>query len=123
MLPVLFFLDLLSAVGIAIFLVAYFVGAVLHLAEDSCTKTGIQWNHPFHSWQIKGQITTTARPEDTKYRKKFLMVLGVIGGAMFFLPLVVEQIPFFLFSVLGLIVVIILWIGFGRFVAKCKIHQ
>lgn len=60
MLPVLFFLELLSLVALAIFLTGYLAGALLHLLEDSCTRTGIQWNFPFQSWRLKGQLRTTA---------------------------------------------------------------
>lgn len=68
---VLLLIDLLALVPLVIFLVAYVVGALLHLLEDNCTKTGIQWTHPFQDWEIRGDLTTTARRRDTVYQDAF----------------------------------------------------
>lgn len=122
LLPVLYFLGLIWLVGIGVFLTGYLVGAVLHLVEDSCTKTGIQWNFPFQSWRLKGQLRTTAHPEDMRTQQGFLTILGLGAAAMFFLPSVVDQYPAFVFSVLGLLLAIVLWSGFAVAIAKCRVY-
>lgn len=121
LLPILFVLDLLSIIGLGVFLAAYFVGAGLHLVEDSCTKSGIQWNFPFQSWKVRGRLTTTARPEDTKYQRGFLTVLGVGTGAMFFLPSLLDDVSVFLLATAGFVTVLVLWIGFSVGIARCGI--
>lgn len=120
---VLLFLEILSLPHLAIFLGAYLLGALLHLAQDSCTKTGIQWNYPFQDWEIKGGLTTTARPEDTKYQRGFLTVLGVLVGGFFLLPLVFTRVPAVLVSAGSTFVAAILWLFFGKVVAKCRIDR
>ena len=47
------FLTVLTA-----FLAGYLFGALLHLLEDSCTKTGIMFLYPFSHRKIKGNIVT-----------------------------------------------------------------
>jgi hypothetical protein len=77
LLPILSVLKLLWLAGVLVVLVGYLGGAVLPLLQDSCTKTGTQWNFPFQDWRVRGPSTTTARPEDTVYQRRFLTVLGV----------------------------------------------
>lgn len=122
MLPVLYFLGLVWLVGIGVFLLGYLGGAVLHLVEDSCTKTGIQWNFPFQSWKIKGELTTTARPKDMRYQRYFLLILGVGAAAMFFVPSIVEGLSIIVFSLIGLLVAVVSWTVFAVGVARCRIH-
>lgn len=121
MLPVLFLLELFWLVGIGVFLAGYLAGAVLHLVEDTCTKSGIQWNFPFQSWKLRGQITTTARPEDMRYQRGFLTVLGVSAGGMFIAPTIVTEISAILFSLVGLLLAIVLWSVFAVGVANCRL--
>ena len=121
LLPILYFLELLWLVGMGLFLAGYLAGAILHLVEDSCTKTGIQWNYPFQDWKVNGQITTTARSEDMRYQNGFLTVLGVGVAATFLVPTMVSQVPTFVFSIAGLVLAVLLWIVFGKFVAKCAV--
>lgn len=121
MVPVLVFLELFSVIGLAVFLVGYVTGAGLHLVEDSCTRTGIQWNYPFHDWKLKGQITTTTKPEDTRYQRGFLVVMGMAAVGMFLLWAVLEAVPLFVFPIGGALLAIVLWLIFARFVAKCRV--
>lgn len=123
LIPVLFMLDLLSSIGLGVFLAAYLAGAILHLVEDSCTKTGIQWNFPFQAWTVRGRLTTTARPEDTKYQRGFLTVLGLGAGAMFILPSIIEYVSAFLLAMSGFIIGLILWVGFSIGIARCEISR
>lgn len=122
LLPVLYFLELVWLVGVLVFLAGYLGGAVLHLVEDSCTKTGVQWNFPFQDWKIKGQLTTTARPEDVRYQQGFLTVIGVGVAGAFFAPTVVNQYPAWMFSVAGLFMAVLLWVGFASMIAKCEVR-
>lgn len=123
LLPVLFVLDLLSIIGLGVFLAAYLVGAVLHLIEDSCTKSGIQWNFPFQSWKVRGRLTTTARPEDTKYQRRFLTVLGIGAGAMFILPSLLDHVSVLLLAMAGFVTALVLWAGFSVGIARCGINR
>lgn len=121
LLPILFLLELFWLTGIGVFLAGYFAGTVLHLLEDSCTKSGIQWNFPFQSWKLSGQITTTARPEDMRYQQGFLTVLGIGAAGMFFIPTVMTHISAVLFALLGLGLAVMLWSVFVVGVAKCRV--
>lgn len=123
MTPILFFLDMIWTGGLAVFLGAYFGGAILHLVEDSCTKRGIQWIFPFQSWRLKGQIRTTADPSDMQYQRGFLSVLGLSGSALFLLPLMVTQYPPYWFSIGGLVLGVLLWLVFTIGFAKVRISR
>lgn len=114
-------LGLFSILHLAVFLAAYLAGAVLHLAEDSCTKTGIQWNFPFQDWEINGQLTTTARPEDTRYQNGFLTILGVVAAGLFLLSAMYPDFPAIALSITGAVLGAVLWLIFGRLVAKCRV--
>jgi membrane-bound metal-dependent hydrolase YbcI (DUF457 family) len=121
-LSVLVFLDLLWFTGLGLFLFGYLVGALLHLLEDSCTKSGIQWNYPFQSWKLRGEISTTARPEDMAYQRGLLTVLGVGSLGMFFAPTVTFDIPIIAFVLLGVGGVSLCWGIFTIRFAKCSVH-
>lgn len=122
LLPVLFLLGLLWIPGILLFMAGYLGGAVLHLVEDSCTKTGIQWNFPFQGWRVKGQITTTAKSEDMRYQRGLLTVLGVGVAGAFLVPSVVTAIPRFTFSIGGFVLAVLVWLVFAKAVAKCAVY-
>lgn len=121
MTPVLFFLDMIWLEGLAIFFGAFLGGAILHLVEDSCTKSGIQWNFPFQSWKLKGRIRTTADPSDMRYQQGFLSVLGVSAAGLFLLPLVVDQYPGYWYSIGGFGLGVLMWLVFAVGFAKIRI--
>lgn len=52
----------------AVFLVfaGMLIGQLLHLLEDSCTVSGINWKFPFGKKEINGQIYTFQKIEDKK---------------------------------------------------------
>lgn len=83
MTPLLIYLELFDSLFLAGFLGAYILGAFLHLLEDSCTKTGVTFNHPFSRKRLHGQLTTTARPEDTKWPRRFIVFHGALAGSLF----------------------------------------
>lgn len=122
LIPVLLVLDLVWFAGVGLFIAGYIVGAVLHLLEDSCTKSGIQWNFPFQTWKIKGQITTTARPEDMVYQRKFLTVLGFGAFGMFLAPNIATDVPEIVFVLIGVFGVILSWGIFAIVFANCTVH-
>lgn len=48
----------LSLALLPYFLSAYCGGALMHIVQDSCTKSGIAWNQPFNKFKIKGNLVT-----------------------------------------------------------------
>ena len=123
LLPLLYVLGIVSVVFIGVFLLAYLTGAILHLVEDSCTKSGIQWHYPFRQWRIRGNLTTTTRLADTIYQRVFSVILG--GGVvlLFFLPSIYSEISPILFALIGTVAGGVLWLCFAFFVAKCEITE
>lgn len=119
---ILLVLGLSVTLSLLAFLAAYLVGALLHLAEDSCTKTGIQWNYPFQEWELKGQLTTTATPEDVKYQNGFLVLLGSLAGSSFLLSATTTDIPPIALSLFGAVLAAVLWVVFAKWVAKCRVR-
>ena len=121
LLPVLWSLGLVWLVGLGAFFAGYLAGALLHLLQDSCTKTGIQWNFPFQSWRLQGQLTTTARPEDVYYQRGFLTVLGAAAFGMFLAPSLLETVPVLLLSLGGLALAVVCWSVFAVGIARCRL--
>jgi len=118
---VLYVIGLFSLRYIGVFLLAYLVGALLHLLEDSCTRSGIEWNYPFRSWTVRGQLVTTSKFEDTVYQRSFLVVVGGVAVALFFLPSMEPQISPLVFGLVGICLGVLLWATFTRFVANCEV--
>lgn len=56
LLPFFSYLD--STRLLVYFLAGYASGALLHIVQDSFTRSGIAWNQPFSSFKLRGQITT-----------------------------------------------------------------
>lgn len=111
----------LSVVYLGVFLVAYLVGALLHLLEDSCTRSGIEWNYPFRSWKVRGNLVTTPKLQDTIYQRLFFVVLGASAVALVFLPSMDPGTSPLVFALVGAIVGVVLWAAFARFVARCEL--
>lgn len=123
LLPVLYILDLFWIVGITVFMLGYLGGAILHLVQDSCTKSGIQWNFPFQKWKLRGQITTSAKREDMRYQRGFLTLLGAGVATMFFVPNMFQQIATMFYVILGLVVAVLSWTVFAVVVADCNVSK
>lgn len=121
LLPILYAIELFSVVFIVVFLLAYLVGSLLHLLEDNCTRSGIQWGYPFRRWKVRGRLKTTPRLRDAIYQRVFLLVLGGGVGVLFFLPSIYSGISPILFAAFGLFIGSILWVLFARYVAKCEV--
>lgn len=65
-----------ASVTLLIFLTAYMTGALLHMLQDSCTKTGIAWNSPFSRTKLKGQLKTGKDMKAPRYFLYWLIVLN-----------------------------------------------
>ena len=79
--PLLLLLEVFSFTYFTIFLSAYASGAFLHMLEDSCTKTGIKWNSPFSETRLKGELTTSSKPEHVRRPRYMVYMLGTISVA------------------------------------------
>lgn len=62
------------------------IGQFLHLLEDSCTVSGINWKFPFGTKELKGQIYTFQKEEGRKDFRPLLyqMMLGSVSLILFF---------------------------------------
>lgn len=78
--PVLIYTGFFAFMPLAVFLFGYIFGALLHILEDSCTKSGIAWNAPFSSTKLKGGLTTG---EDNRQPRTLLYTLGILSIAVF----------------------------------------
>lgn len=76
-------LGLLSPVYLTCFLLGYVFGGLMHLLEDSCTKTGIKWNYPFSDRKLKGRLRTTSKHRDTRIPHYFFTLLGITAIVSF----------------------------------------
>lgn len=106
-----------------LFLLAYLFGSFLHLLEDSATKTGIAFNYPFSKKRLKGELSTSAHPEDVKTPRRFLYSLGIL----LFLSYIVSagqivKYPDWQITVVFAIIITIMWYLFLFAVAKAKIE-
>ncbi len=70
-----------GSMSLLIYLMAgYTAGAVLHMVQDSLTRSGIKWNQPFSSVKLKGQLRTgkdTLRPQTFLATLISLILLGI----------------------------------------------
>jgi membrane-bound metal-dependent hydrolase YbcI (DUF457 family) len=71
---------------ILIIFVGLIVGQFLHLYEDSCTISGINWGFPFKTRELKGSIRTfnrkDQRPKVFAWMFYFLFILIAIGYSL-----------------------------------------
>ncbi|WP_414838301.1 metal-dependent hydrolase [Candidatus Nanosalina sp. VS9-1] len=112
--PVLMYLGFFSVPHLAVFLSAYAFGALLHMLEDSCTKSGIAWNEPFSSRKLKGDLTTG---EDIRKPRILLYMLGGLTVPVFYLSFVSSRgLELFEVSLLSFALVSLAWIIFMAFV-------
>lgn len=116
-------LGLFNPVYLSFFLLGYLSGGLMHLLQDSCTKTGIKWNHPFSQKKLKGRLRTTSKPEDTRLPHVFLLVLGVTSMTSFLVG-TQQLIPYNNFKVSGIstLSIMVLWTVFMLGVARVKVR-
>lgn len=118
----LYFLEFFNFVYLLVFLTSYLFGAFLHLMQDSCTRTGIVWNQPFHKWKIKGNLVTSSKSKHTVPENLFTLVLVIsISILLAFLPIYSSNIlKLHLFTI---ILASLYWAFFLIFVAKVEIKK
>lgn len=88
----LFFPDMLSLQAILIFTFAFSIGFFLHLIEDTCTVTGINFSFPFSKkLYFKGKIRTGKKDKYTKYTNSFGGYLGALNVGYFLAPSLAEK--------------------------------
>lgn len=114
-------LGLLSVALLGVFLLAYLVGALLHLLEDSCTRSGIQWHYPFRTWRVRGTLRTSPKVRDALPQRAFLLVLAGVAVVLFLIPPSYPAVPPALFAALGALIGALLWAGFALVIAGCEV--
>lgn len=87
-LPALIFLLLPEGFGLGIMLGIFFglfIGQILHLLEDSCTITGINWKFPFSHGKLSGKIYTFEKFEGQRDIRPliFQYALGIVSILLF----------------------------------------
>ncbi len=122
--PLLIILEVFSITYFTIFLVAYAAGAFLHMLEDSCTKTGIKWNSPFSETRLKGELTTSSKPDHVRRPRYMIYILGTVSLS----TLVAANIKNFGTTDLqtagaGLLVTALAWILFAFLAAEIKLEE
>jgi len=101
--------NLISYLYLLMFTFGLFFGGVLHLMEDSCTKSGIFPLYPYNEWYLKGGISTGNREDDRPEDfSKALIVLAVISIAG---PLVFQFNPIHVFLI-SIVTLIAIWMLF-----------
>ena len=96
------------------------IGQLLHILEDSCTITGINWFFPFSTKELNGKIYTFSKDPEKKdirpmlysgilYAFSILLVIGFAFNKI--------QINIWLLYSLILLIVFLIWI-FIRFLSK-----
>lgn len=101
-------LNMMNLPFLVIFLSGYAVGALLHMLEDSTTKTGIKWNSPFSDFRLSGAISTG---EDNAKPRLMSYLLGGTTVATFYTA-TSSTAPVFRSSLAGLVTVTVLWLMF-----------
>ncbi len=118
--PFLIFFDLFSIHFLIIFLSGYLLGAFLHLVQDSCTRSGVKWLHPYSDLKVRGNLITNARPENTRYQRFFLKYLTAVGLLVLITSTVYSEISSHVFSVYSFVLAALSWLVFVKFLARCR---
>lgn len=112
----LFYMQMLNPIFLGTFLLFYMMGAFLHLVQDSCTRTGIQWNRPFSSRKINGNLSTGKDFAEARY---FTYYLGAISLFTFYTKFSTEA-PTLILSILSIGILAFSWLIFADFVGVRK---
>ncbi len=89
------------------FLSGYLVGNILHMLEDSVTRSGIVWNSPFSNSGIKGEISTG---EDNMKPRFMIYLCGVVAAATVYTAMIHSN--YLEASIAGLGAVSLIWLVF-----------
>lgn len=90
------------------FLLGLFGGAVFHLLEDSCTKSGVAWLFPFSEHRTRGRITT-GNGDRRPMLYAGVMSVGAVGT---FVASVIGMIPAEFVPWSGAVLATVLWVVF-----------
>lgn len=71
----------ISGFYLLFFLAGYASGALLHMFQDSCTKTGIAWNQPFSNLRLKGELKTGESNSRPRYFALMLFLVAFLNLA------------------------------------------
>jgi membrane-bound metal-dependent hydrolase YbcI (DUF457 family) len=106
-------LKMFNLIIILIVFFGLFIGQLLHLIQDSCTRTGINWKFPFGDKLVKGKIFTGNRKD--KRVKRYICVLNIIP-VMLIVLYTMQEMNFSLWLLYPLLVILIglLWVLFLR---------
>ncbi len=101
-----------------LFLTGYLIGGILHLVQDSCTKTGVKWLQPFKDLKLKGDLVTSTKTEHVKKPHLLFLTLSVTGLTVLVARLFTQDTVTLLKTSLGLAA--FQWIVFLAFIAKVR---
>jgi membrane-bound metal-dependent hydrolase YbcI (DUF457 family) len=87
-----------------------FLGQFLHLVQDSCTVTGINWNFPFGEKWVQGRISTQNYLD--KRPKIYALILGFISIGIILGYAFKEMPKAIVFYPLMIILISLIWILF-----------
>lgn len=116
--PILVYLPSVSVFHIFTFLLGYSFGALLHMLQDSCTRTGIVWNAPFSNKRLKGSLRTG---KDNREPRFMLYVLSAQIPVFIYLALE-NQIAVVNLSFMVLVSASVTWIVFVAGVCEADIE-
>ena len=100
-----------------IFMASYVMGALLHVVQDSCTKSGIAWNAPFSKTKVKGKLVTGKDNHKPEILQAILALL-LIGTTY---SIYVNKIPAEKVIPYSVTALTITWLLFIKVVAGAKI--
>jgi|APSaa5957512622_1039677.scaffolds.fasta_scaffold32800_1 membrane-bound metal-dependent hydrolase YbcI (DUF457 family) len=116
---ILILLNSLNGIIILIIFAGLFIGQFLHLLQDSCTKTGINWKFPFGDKLVKGKIFTG----DSKDKRPliYISILNFVP-VMLIVLYAMQEMNFSLGLLYSLLVVLmsLLWLLFLKISKKGK---
>ena len=69
----------INGIYLIFFLVGYASGAIMHMFQDSCTKTGIAWNQPFSNLRLKGELKTGESNRRPRYFGMMLFLVALLN--------------------------------------------
>ncbi len=117
---ILVLLKLFSIHALVLFLSAYIVGAMMHLIEDSCTVTGVQFNYPFNDRKLEGKLVT--RPDSAMIPSLFAGVLSFLCIGLFLaVALDLINYPLWLVTIISFLIMVLIWAIFLVFFARVKL--
>lgn len=104
-----------TIVYILVFLSGLLLGQLLHLLEDSCTKSGVKWLYPFSTKKLWGSISTGRGSTFPQTALIGVLVFIVAGGV--YAPVNFPGINLIYIATVTALQTLAVWAVFGFFVA------